>query len=104
MIKMAGSPVDHPRSVPEPGLSTILRMKIDQRAFVDHRIVDHRLVDHRIVDHRIVDHRLVDHRIVDHRLVAHNMHSSWERGKFPAQITDFQFLLFPSDTGRPQAR
>ena len=32
MIKMAGSPVDHPRSVPEPGLSTILRMKIDQRA------------------------------------------------------------------------
>ena len=55
MIKMAGSPVDHLRSVPEPGLSTILRMKIDQRAFVDHRIVDHRLVDHRIVDHRIVD-------------------------------------------------
>ena len=67
MIKMAGSPVDHPRSVPEPGLSTILRMKIDQRAFVEHRIVEHRLVEHRLVEHRIVDHGLVDHRIGDHR-------------------------------------
>ena len=28
MIKMAGSSVDHPRSVPEPGISTIQRMKI----------------------------------------------------------------------------